>query len=78
LLEQARSDPAPLEVVGHDESALGRCWIPEPHVTGQRDDSAAQLTDEVALLAPIGLKKRGNELLAHRRKAVKAVVEALL
>ncbi len=83
LLEQARADSAPLQLVRDRERDLGGRRVAQPDEARERDDALAsavarQRPDQRAALLPVGVEEGLDGRGRERGKAVEAPVDALL
>src|SRR5919204_769767 len=82
-LEQARSDPMPLELVGHGERGLSGCWVAQAVVLADGDDPLVAVgprdrADEDATVGPVGVQEVRHELVIDGPETVEAQVCAVL
>ena len=78
LLEQARADPAPLELVADGERDLGGARVAQPDPVRDGHDAAVERPEQRAALLPVRLEHRLDELRSERGEAVEAEVAAVL
>ena len=76
LLQQARSDPLALEVVGDGERGLGGVRVAQPDVVADGDDALPAVVphhpDQRALVGPVRLDERAHEPVAGEGEPVEA------
>ena len=78
LLEQARPDSAPLELVADGEGDLRGARVAQPDPVRDGHDAAVERPEQRAPLLPVGREQRLDELRPERGKAVEAEVAAVL
>ena len=78
LLEQARPDAAPLELVADREGDLGGARVAQPHPVRNGHDAAVQRPEQRASLLPVRREHGLDELRPERGKSVEAEVAAVL
>ncbi len=80
LLEQTRTNPSPLILIGDGEGDLGYVALAQTHVTTQSDNALAVIgrdrTNQRPTLRPVRLEIFRGEPSVDRRMAVKPEIEA--
>ena len=78
LLEQARSDSAPLNVVADREGDLRGARVAQPDPVGDGHDAAVERAEQRTPFLPVRLDERLDQSRPERRKAVEAEIAAVL